>query len=248
MKVAVVTGSSGFLGTALVRYLLKDYFVVGIDRTASEDNQSIPSYFIGADLSNQNQLEKLGIELSEKYPRIDLLVNLAASKPEGFFNPTQVYNILEWNEILAVNITSYFILSKNLFPSLKNASGSIINFGSIYGNREPRKSMYLGAIDPSSGNPLSNPLAYSVTKSAVLGLTRHLAMEWGEHGIRVNCIAPGGVENNHNPEFVQSYSAQTALGRMAQPEDVVGAVSYLISQGANYVTGTTMTVDGGWSI
>jgi NAD(P)-dependent dehydrogenase (short-subunit alcohol dehydrogenase family) len=73
-------------------------------------------------------------------------------------------------------------------------------------------------------------------------------MEWGEHGIRVNCIAPGGVENNHNPEFVLSYSAQTALGRMAQPEDVVGAVSYLISQAANYVTGTTLTVDGGWSI
>jgi len=73
-------------------------------------------------------------------------------------------------------------------------------------------------------------------------------MEWGEYGIRVNCISPGGVENNHNSEFVRSYSAQTALGRMAQREDVIGALSYLISQGASYVTGTTLIVDGGWSI
>jgi NAD(P)-dependent dehydrogenase (short-subunit alcohol dehydrogenase family) len=248
MKVAVVTGSSGFLGTAVVQFLLNDYFVVGIDRNANADGHSTSNYYIECDLSNQIQLEKLGIELSKKYPEIDLLVNLASSKPTGFFSPTQTYEILDWNEILAVNITSYFILSKNLFPSLKNASGSIINFGSIYGSREPRKSMYLSAIDPTSGNPLSNPLAYSVTKSAILGLTRHLAMEWGEYGIRVNCISPGGVENNHNSEFVRSYSAQTALGRMAQREDVIGALSYLISQGASYVTGTTLIVDGGWSI
>jgi NAD(P)-dependent dehydrogenase (short-subunit alcohol dehydrogenase family) len=248
MKIAVVSGSSGFLGTVIVENLKRDYFVVGLDKVESSSPQICVNEYIRCDLSNQEQLNDRGIKLSKKFPNIDLLINLAAAKPKGFFYTPEEYMLSDWNQILAVNVTSYFILAKNLFPSIKNASGCIINFGSIYGSREPRDSMYRGAIDSKSGKPLSNPLAYSVTKSAVLGLTRHLAMAWGKHGIRVNCIAPGGVENNHNDEFVKSYSDVTALGRMAKPEDIVGAVNYLISPAANYVTGTTLTIDGGWSI
>ena len=103
--------------------------------------------------------------------------------------------------------------------------------------------------DSNDENFLFNtPVSYSVSKSALIGLTRHLANEWGQFGIRVNCISPGGIENHQPDLFVNNYKKFTPLNKMASPSDVINAIEYLISEKSKYITGINLPVDGGWTL
>ena len=96
---------------------------------------------------------------------------------------------------------------------------------------------------------MTMPAEYAAIKGALLTLTKYLASYLGEYGIRVNAISPGGIFNNQDPAFVKAYSSHVLLGkRMASPEDVVGALLFLLSDASRYVTGQNIVVDGGWSI
>ena len=95
------------------------------------------------------------------------------------------------------------------------------------------------------GHPISSPAAYAASKAAVIGLTRYLATYWADNGIRVNAIAPGGTESGQNHEFIKRYSDRIPLGRIAQANEIVGALLYLASDASSYVTGQTIAVDGG---
>jgi NAD(P)-dependent dehydrogenase (short-subunit alcohol dehydrogenase family) len=106
----------------------------------------------------------------------------------------------------------------------------------------PDFSIYEDAETPPS------PAHYSASKGGILNLTRYLASEYGDRGIRVNAVSPGGVFDDQDPAFVERYEANTPLGRMADPEDIAGAVIYLVSDAAAYVTGHNLVVDGGWTI
>ena len=94
----------------------------------------------------------------------------------------------------------------------------------------------------------NTPVSYSVSKTALFGLTRHLANEWGEFGIRVNSISPGGVENYQPDFFVKNYKKNTPLNRMAVPSDITSAIEFLVSEKSNYITGINLTIDGGWTL
>ena len=95
--------------------------------------------------------------------------------------------------------------------------------------------------------PFNSLPSYAASKAGVHGLTRWLATYYGEKGIRVNTVVPGGVENNHDPEFIKRYSERTPLGRMAKPKDMVGIILYLSSDLSIYATGQQFFVDGGWT-
>ena len=97
------------------------------------------------------------------------------------------------------------------------------------------------------GHSINTPAVYSVSKAAVIGLTKYLATYWADKNIRVNCITPGGVESCQNDVFKEKYSSRVPLGRMAQPEEMVGALLYLASNASSYVTGQNIIIDGGWS-
>ena len=247
MKTVVLTGASGILGSVISRSLVDNgYKVIGVDyQESSFKSESYLHHRV--DLSSQDEIKSLCAKLtgSEIYG----LINNAAIKPEGFFAPTDQYALETWNKVLQVNLTAPRLMSQGLFPGLKASQrSSIINISSIYGVRAPIAQIYEDALYTEMGGKINTPLVYSVTKTAILGLTRHLSAEWGQFGIRVNSITPGGVLSGQNETFVKKYSSYTSLGQMASESDISNSLLFLLSEGAAYITGHNLVVDGGWTI
>lgn len=115
---------------------------------------------------------------------------------------------------------------------------SIVNLASIYGVIGPDERLYRGTT-------MSMPNYYSAIKGGIIAHSRTVAAKYGQYGVRVNCVSPGGVFDGQPNAFVDAYSERVPLGRMAKPEDVAGAVCFLLSDGASYITGQNIIVDGG---
>jgi len=243
----LLTGCSGFLGTEIAKFFHeRNHNVIGVD-FAENKNSKYFSNFINLDLRDLSLVEShLQTEL-ENVDVIHAVINNAAIKPNGFYEKSENYEVATWDEVMRVNVGAAFFVSKSILKWLRNAENpSIVNISSIYGMVAPDYSIYK---DPDQQNTFfTTPVSYSVSKTALLGLTRHLANEWGEFGIRVNSVSPGGIENHQPDFFVQNYEKNTPLNRMAMPMDVVSAVEFLISDKSKYITGINLAVDGGWTL
>jgi NAD(P)-dependent dehydrogenase (short-subunit alcohol dehydrogenase family) len=123
--------------------------------------------------------------------------------------------------------------------------GSIINICSIYGIVSPDQRIY--EYRRKTGLPFYKPVAYSVSKSALLNLSRYLATYWAEKNIRVNTLTFAGVFNNQDKEFLKGYCTHVPLGRMAREDEYNGAVQFLLSDASSYMTGSNLVIDGGWT-
>ncbi len=123
----------------------------------------------------------------------------------------------------------------------EQGEGSIINMDSIYGLLGPKFYIYEGTV-------MTKPAAYVAIKGGIINLSRYLAAYLGQHNVRVNTICPGGVFDNQPEKFIDAYTKNTPLNRMACKEDIVGPVLFLASDASRYITGQTLVVDGGWSM
>jgi NAD(P)-dependent dehydrogenase (short-subunit alcohol dehydrogenase family) len=174
---------------------------------------------------------------------LDILVNNAAYSPrnlptDGF--PLEGQNLAQWDAQLAVILTGTFLVSRACARPLANhAKGTIINIASIYGLVGPVPSLY-------AGTALVNEAHYAAGKGGIVQLTRYLATTLAP-SVRVNCIAPGGIKAQQPESFHERYNARTPMGRMANPEDMKGALAYLASDLSSYMTGQVLAVDGGWT-
>ena len=252
-RVALVTGATGGLGKIISVTLAElGADLVLVDRPGSnfdEVKNFISSYSKGnvinfeCDLENQKQRDVLIKKMYSTLKKLNILVNNAAfvgtSDLKGWSVPFEKQSIDTWRRALEVNLTAVFELCQGLTPVMKNSQGAtIINISSIYGLHGPDWNLY-------EGTNFGNPAGYAISKSGLLGLTRWLATTIAPE-IRVNAIAPGGIRNNQPNSFIKKYSQKTLLGRMANYEDMKGAVSYLASDLSSYVTGQILSVDGGW--
>ena len=195
-----------------------------------------------------------------EFGRLDILVNSAALDPkydldaltannEGaafLVNPTSFedYPLSAWQQALEVNLTGMFLCCQAAVkPMLTQGQGVIINLSSIYGLAAPDQRLYQRPDRVTH----YKPVYYSVTKAGVLGLTQYLAAYYAGKNIRVNALTPGGVYNDQDAAFVQAYSARAVLGRMAEKNEMNGALLFLASDASTYMTGANLVVDGGWT-
>jgi 2-deoxy-D-gluconate 3-dehydrogenase len=188
------------------------------------------------------------------FSRLDILVNSAAQDPK--FDPQHLLTVRNtppafeefpldaWKQALEVNLTGSFLCCQAAVQQmLSQGGGVIINISSIYGLVRPDQRIYQSVGE----TPQYKPVYYSVTKAGFQGLTRYMATYYAGKNIRVNTLTPGGVYDGHSDEFVQAYSARTVLGRMAQPDELNGALLFLASDASSYMTGANLVVDGGWT-
>ncbi|TMQ50382.1 MAG: SDR family oxidoreductase [Candidatus Eisenbacteria bacterium] len=254
-RVALITGGAGLLGWEHGMVLAdQGARVVLADRRDDEcrlraenlrRRTGVPALGLACDVTNRASWESILHEVVSSFGRIDVLVNNAAltmdSRSPHYDATFSDFPTDDWNAVLAVNLTGTFlgcqVIGKHM---VVRGSGSIINIASLYGVVSPHHPMY-------EGTGVHQPAAYAVSKAGVLGLTRYLAALWAPHGVRVNAITPGGVFNQHAEPFVGRYARLSPIGRMAQPEEIRGAVAYLASDASSYCTGHNLVVDGGWT-
>ena len=243
-KLAVITGAGGHLCSEMARGFLKaGCSVILLDKRLEKvrnveknmhDEGFKNVYSFKLDVTDKNDYLKVLNKVLTKFDRIDILINGAGiNSPVPFME----INEDEWDEILAVQLKGT-LFGCQVFGGhmLKNKRGSIINISSA-----------------SAGPPLSKAFAYSVAKAGTKNLTQNLAREWGKKGVRVNALRPGFFPTEWNRKnFIDSKRETMILGhtpmaRFGEPEELIGAVLWLSSDAASFVTGAEINVDGGFS-
>ena len=207
--------------------------------------------FYKADITSEVSLSKALVFTQQMFGQPTVLINNAAldSPPNSSSSengPFENYPKKSWDKILEVNITGTY-LPCQIFGSAmaKNRNGSIVNVSSIYGLVSPDQKIY--NYRRERGEVFYKPVAYSATKSAILNLTRYLAVYWADKGVRVNTLVIAGVENNQDEAFLKAYNSRIPIGRMANEAEYNGTIIYLASKASSYMTGSQLVVDGGWT-
>jgi NAD(P)-dependent dehydrogenase (short-subunit alcohol dehydrogenase family) len=259
-RVALVTGGAGILGKHFCSALAAfGATVVVCDRDQSDSDKVAAqvradyghdALGVACDVGDPRSVDEMVATIRDRFGVCDILLNNAATKTadlEAFFAPAEDYGLEAWREVMRVNLDGMFLVARAVGKSMleRGKGGSIIQTSSIYGVMGADQRIYEGS--EYMGVRISNPVVYSASKAGVVGLTHHLATAWAAQGVRVNTLIPGGIRSGQNDRFVANYSARVPMGRMGQPNELVGALIYLASDASSYVTGQCMLVDGGLS-
>lgn len=258
-KVVLITGAAGILGSHFsyafaefgAKLVLLDVNQESLLDLAKiiKEKYSVECLAEVCDVTNEDAIRSVRSKALQRFKKIDVLVNNAAGKSEdldAFFANFENYDLDQWKKIIDVNLNGMFLMAKTIGAQmLKQGFGSIIQTASIYGSMAPDQRIYKGSF--YLNREINSPAVYSVAKAGVVGLTKHLACLWAEQGIRVNSISPGGVQSGQNEIFQRKYAARVPMGRMALPHEMAGAILFLASEAASYVTGQNLMVDGGLS-
>jgi 3-oxoacyl-[acyl-carrier protein] reductase len=239
--VFLVTGAAGGMGREIVKMFLEEgAFVVAADKEVGALSEMLSPSLVTyeVDLTNESAVKQLVQFCINRFGKIDGVINAAGIAQSA--TPIEAVDFNTWNQLLNVNLTSVFLLSKEVVPYMKKErTGVIVNIASISVER-PRPGLN----------------AYIASKAGLIGLTKALAIELAEYQIRVNAIHPGPTDTAMLGQFVSAgenieeskkriFQQSVPLGSLVKPSDIAHAVMYLCSEQARTVTGTVLNVDGG---
>lgn len=238
-RVVVVTGGGLGIGKSYCQGFAEagaQVVVADIDEEAANlVAKDVDGLAVPVDVSDQESAKLMAKAAQDRYGRIDVLVNNA-----GLFSailpakPWTEISVEEWDRVMGVNLRGYFLCARAVYPSMKEKGwGRIVNIGSN-----------------TSLSGVPGFLHYVSSKGGVIGFTRALAREIGEAGITVNAVTPGlvsteGVKSHYSEEVIESRVTARSIKRQQVPQDLVGAVMFLSSNGAEFITGQVLNVDGG---
>lgn len=239
-RVALVTGAASGIGRATAQLLARDGALVVASDVSAEAGAAVvaeiagEARFVAADVTDGDAMRAVVAEAVQAFGRLDCAANCAGVG--GGHGATHEYPEAEWDRIVDVNLRgTWLAMRAELEAMLKSGRGAIVNVSSTLGLR---------------GSPFASP--YSASKHGVLGLTRTAALEYAQQGIRVNAVCPGAIDTpmmddtfERFPGFRETLTAYVPMGRMGGPEEVAGAIAWLCSDAASFVTGESMTVEGG---
>ena len=241
-RIAVITGGASGIGFSIAKKFVQNnikVILVGRDQTRLKlacETLGETADFIGCDLAQLDELPGLVQKIKDKHGRIDILVNNAGMHlKKALVDVTDA----EYQKVILTNQTAMFSLTREVSRVMQlQCTGAILNISSM-----------------ASQYGLPNVIAYTASKSAIEGMTRAMAVELSQYGIRVNCIAPGFIKTNmsslaleKDPERKKRVLSRTPLGRLGKPDEVADAALFLVSRTASYITGVVLPVDGGNSI
>lgn len=244
-KVAIITGASKGIGESIARGLAEYGAKVVISSRSQEAVDQVANNLkeegydalgIACHVGDEAQIKKLVDETVNAYGGVDILVNNAATNP--FYGPLDTMENALFDKIMDINTKAPFLLANLCYPIMKKmGGGSIINIASVEG------------MKPSVGLGL-----YSVSKAALIMLTKSQAVEWGKFGIRSNAICPGLIKTKfssalwQNEKILDQVTRHLPAGRMAAPDEMAGLACFLASNASSYCTGSVFTADGGHMI
>ncbi|MEV8466502.1 SDR family oxidoreductase [Fluviibacterium sp. DFM31] len=235
-RVAIVTGAARGIGLATTRLFLEEGVRVAmVDRDAPALREAAAGLdgvlALERDVSRPEDAVAIIAETVAAFGRIDHLVNNAGVAD---FGPIEETDFARWRRVMETNLDGVFLCSQAAFPALRKTRGTIVNIASISGLRAS-----------------TLRVAYGTSKAGVIHLTQQQAVELGEYGIRANCVAPGPVRTKlamavHSPEIIAAYHDALPLNRYGSEEEIARAIVFLSSDKASFVTGQTLSVDGGF--
>lgn len=246
-KVVVVTGGAGLLGTVFCKALSAEGAIAVVadlnfekaKEVSSEIENSIP---LKLDITSKASLEEAIEFLNNKFHRIDALVNNAYPRNKNYGRQFFDVEYADFCENMNLNIGGYFLASQCFLRFFeKQNSGNIINISSIYGVIAPRFEVY-------NGTKMSMPVEYAAIKSSLIHLTKYMAKYMKGKNIRVNCISPGGILDAQPEAFLSKYKEFCSNKGMLSPQDLTGALTFLLSEQSQFMNGQNLIVDDGFTL
>ena len=249
-RVAVVTGGMGQLGQVYLAGLAeRGMHVASFDVAPGAVPDGVRAYEV--DVTDRASVARAVDDVAAEWGVPHVLVNNAGldsppDAPAEEVGSFEEYPEAAFDAVMDVNVKGTLLCCQVVGGAMATQRrGSIVNVSSVYGLLSPPQDLY--EFRRAKGETFFKPVAYSVSKSAVLNLTRYLATYWAKEGVRVNTLTLAGVERDQPQEFLDAFAARSPMGRMLDAREALGAVVFLASDASSYVTGSNVVVDGGWS-
>ncbi len=263
-KIGVITGGAGMLGLQHARALLQqgcaiklwDIDAKGLELNLEKLRMEFPNSNIEINEVNitfESEVATAVNSLELSFAPVEILINNAALNPKfeknSEYPPMQFenYSLDLWNAEISVGLTGAMLCSKYLGSYMaRRGRGVILNIASDLSVIAPDQRLYEDTTVRNQPQ-FKKPVSYSVVKSGIAGLTRYLSTYWADQGIRANSLSPGGIFSDQDPEFVRRLESRIPMGRMANPDEYVGAIQFLCSDASAYLNGQNIVIDGGRS-